>query len=254
MKITIDSDANTLCQENNGTIREIELFSKEAFEIISSQWLKVGWNQKHTYTFSWFGRPIIQLPEDMLRIQEVIYQVKPDVIIESGIAHGGSLIYYAAICKAMEKGRVIGVDIEIRPHNRKAVESHQLFPLITLIEGDSVNPDVVKYIKSLVKSDERTMVVLDSCHTKAHVLKELEEYFDLIDSGSYIIATDGIMKYLNNVPRGKVEWSHDNPVNAAKEFIKRHPDFEIVQPPWLFNESELTENITHWPDAYLRRN
>ena len=253
MKIIIDSDAKTLCQEKNGISREIELFSKEAFEIISSQWLEVGWNQKYTYTFSWMGRPIIQLPEDMLRIQEVIYHVKPDVIIESGIAHGGSLIFYATILKAMGKGRVIGVDIEIRPHNRTAIESHELFPLITLIEGDSVDPHVVKHIKSLVKVNERIMVVLDSCHTKKHVLKELEQYHDLIESGSYIIATDGIMKYLDNAPRGKKEWKNDNPANAAKEFIKRHPDFEIIQPPWLFNESELTQNLTHWPDAYLKR-
>lgn len=253
MKLTIDTTTKKLIQEVNGKSRTIDLYSKEAFELISDQWLKVEWNQKYTYTFTWLGRPIMQLPEDMVRIQEVIYQVKPDVIVETGVAFGGSLVFYATLCKAMEEGRVIGVDIEIRPHNRKAIESHQLFPLITLIEGDSTDPQVVNHVKSLVKPDERVMIVLDSCHTKEHVLKELEGYHDLVASGSYIIATDGVMKYLYDVPRGKIEWKKDNPAEAVKEFLKRHPEFEMEQPAWLFNESELAENVTHWPEAYLKR-
>src|SRR5207253_434917 len=142
-----------------------------AFEILSEQWLKVGWNEKYPYTFSWMGRPIIQLPEDMIRVQEVIYRIRPAVIIETGIAHGGSLIYYASLCKAMEKGRVIGIDIEIRPHNRAAIEGHELFPLITLIEGSSVAPDIVQQARSLVADGESVLVLLDSNHTKQHVLQ-----------------------------------------------------------------------------------
>ncbi|RKX41745.1 MAG: hydroxylase [Thermotogae bacterium] len=253
MKLTIDTDAKMLILEEDGKCRKVELYSREAFEIISHQWLKVGWNQKYTYTFTWMGRPIIQLPDDMFRIQEVIYQVKPDVIIETGVAHGGSLIYYATLCKTLEKGRVIGIDIEIRPHNREAIESHQLFPLITLIEGDSVSPSVVDQVKSMVKIDETVMVILDSCHTREHVLKELEAYHDLVTQGSYIVVNDGFMKYLYDVPRGKVEWKEDNPAEAVREFLERHPEFEVEQPEWLFNESELIENVTHWPDAYLRR-
>lgn len=253
MKLTIDTNAKILIQETDGEYRRINLYSKEAFEIISHQWLKLGWNQKYTYTFTWMGRPIIQLPEDMFRIQEVIYQVKPDVIIETGIAHGGSLVFYAVLCKVIEKGRVIGVDIDIRPHNRKTIEAHELFPLITLLGGDSTDPKIVRQVKSLVKPDERVMVILDSCHSKEHVLKELETYYDLITPSSYIVATDGIMKYLYDVPCGKVEWKKDNPTEAVKEFLERHPEFEIEQPNWLFNESELVENVTYWPEAYLRR-
>jgi len=253
MKLTIDTDNQELIQEINGDAKTIPLYSNEAFELLSQQWLTLGWNQKYTYTFSWMGRPIIQLPEDLIRIQEVIYQVKPDVIIETGIAHGGSLIYYASLFQAMGKGRVIGVDIEIRPHNRQAIESHELFPLITLIEGSSTAPEIVSKVKSLLQPGEIAMVVLDSCHTKGHVLAELESYYELVSPDSYIVATDGVMKDLDEVPRGKPEWKLDNPAEAAIEFVAQHPDFVIEQPKWPFNESTLTENITHWPSAWLRR-
>ena len=133
MKISVDFETQTLTTEKNGQKTSAPLYSKEAFETISQVWLKVGWNEKYPYTFSWMGRPVIQNPEDMIRIQEVIYRIRPDVIVETGIAHGGSLIFYASLFKAMGKGRVIGVDIEIRPHNRKAIESHELFSFLTLI-------------------------------------------------------------------------------------------------------------------------
>ncbi len=253
MKIAIDDMQNTLTIETNENTKKVPLYSKEAFEIISKQWLKVGWNQKYPYTFSWMGRPIIQLPEDMIRTQEVVYSVKPDVIIETGIAHGGSLIYYASLCKAVEKGRIIGVDIEIRPHNRKAIEKHELSQFITLIEGDSIENRILNQVKALIKPKETTLVILDSNHTKQHVLKELKAYSPMVSKGSYIIATDGSMKYLHDVPRGNPEWIWDNPEEAAQEFASENPDFIIEQPEWVFNESELTEVITHWPGAYLKR-
>src|SRR5262245_19208614 len=133
MKLTIDTDTRTLILEDAGRSRTLELYSPEAFEHLSRQWIRVGWNEKYQYTFSWLGRPIIQLPEDIVRVQEVIYRVKPDVIIETGVAHGGSLVLYASLAKAFGRGRVIGIDIEIRPHNRAAIESHPLASLITLI-------------------------------------------------------------------------------------------------------------------------
>ena len=253
MKLTIDTTTKMLIQEENGKSRTVDLYSKEAFEIVSHQWLKIGWNQKYSYTFSWMGRPIIQLPEDMVNMQEVIYRVKPDVIIETGVAHGGSLIFYASLCKAMGKGRIIGIDIEVRPHNRKAIESHELFPLITLIEGSSTSPEILKKVKKNVKAGECVLVILDSCHSKQHVLDELNGYHDIVTSGSYLVATDGIMKDLYDVPIGNLEWKRDNPVEAVNEFVKKHPEFVLEQPPWPFNESELTENVTHWPSAFLRR-
>jgi len=254
MKITIDTDAKTLTVLNgNHESETLPLYSDHAFELISQQWLKVGWNQKYPYAFSWFGRPIIQIPEDIVRTQEVIYRVKPDVVIETGIAHGGSLIFYASLFKAMEKGRVVGVDIEIRPHNRKAIEAHELFSYLTLIEGSSTAPEIVSQVKALVKPGETVMVILDSNHTKQHVANELEAYCDLITPGSYIVATDGSQKDMHDVPRGKPDWTWDHPMAAAEEFAARHPEFVIEQPAWPFNESQLTENITHWPSAWLRR-
>jgi cephalosporin hydroxylase len=253
MKLIIDTTERKLIQEIEGCQRALDLYTKEAFELISQLWLKVGWNQKYVYKFSWMGRPVIQLPEDMIRIQEVIYGVKPDVIIETGIAHGGSLVFYASLCKAMGKGRVIGIDIEIRPHNRRAIEAHQLYPLITLIEGNSVDPAVVDRVKALVRPGETVLVVLDSSHTKDHVLTELRGYSPLVSTGSYIIAADGIMKDLNDVPRGKSEWTWDNPATAVTEFAQEHSDFVLEDPAWPFNESELTDNVTHWPKGWLRR-
>ena len=253
MKITIDTEQNTLVYDENGQQKFLGLYTKEAFELISSYWVKIGWDQKYAYNFTWMGRPIIQLPEDMIRIQEVIYQVKPDVIIETGIAHGGSLIYYASLFKAMGKGRVIGVDIEIRPHNRKAIEEHELFPLITLIEGSSTDSAILNQVKSLVSPGEVVLIILDSNHTKAHVADELEAYHDLVTPGSYLVATDGIMKDLYDVPRGNPEWIWDHPTAAAAEFAEKHPEFVLEQPKWPFRESDLTENVTHWPGAWLRR-
>ncbi len=253
MKLTIDTDGKTLAVEQQGKTERLDLYSTRAFELISQAWLKVGWNQKYPYTFSWMGRPIIQLPEDIIRTQEVIYRIKPDVIVETGVAHGGSLIFYASLCKVFGKGRVVGVDIEIRPHNRKAIEAHELSSYITLIEGSSTDAAIVGKVKSLIKPGERVMVILDSNHTKQHVLGELEAYHALVGKDSYIVATDGSMQDLHDVPRGKPEWRKDNPTEAAIEFAQRNPQFVIEQPVWPFNESDLKENITHWPSAWLRR-
>ena len=253
MRLTIDTEKQILEVDNEGTTRNLPLHSTEAFELISDQWLKVGWNQKYPYTLSWMGRPVIQLPEDLIRTQEALYRIKPDVVLETGIAHGGSLIFYASLCKIMGKGRVVGVDIDIRPHNRSAIEHHELFPYLTLIEGSSIDPQIIHQVKTLIKPGETVLVILDSCHSKSHVMSELNAYHDIVSPGSYIVATDGSMKDLTDVPRGKAEWSWDNPTNAATEFLQSHSEFMLEQPPWTFNESELHTNITHWPGAWLRR-
>lgn len=253
MRIIIDTEARTLACEDKIGSRSLPLYSDEAFEVLSRQWVKVGWNQKYSYTFSWFGRPLIQLPEDVLRIQEVLWRVKPDVIIETGVAHGGSLVFYASLCEAMGRGRVVGIDIEIRPANRKAIETHPLAKRITLLEGSSTAPEIVARARGLVKAGETCLVILDSCHTKAHVRAELEAYHPLVTTGSYIVATDGIMEDLHDTPLGQAGWNDDNPSSAAREFAAAHPEFVLEQPAWAFNESGLKHNLTHWPDAYLRR-
>jgi cephalosporin hydroxylase len=254
MKISIDTCSNTLHCEEGGEETATDLYSDRGFEILSDLWLKVGWNQKYPYTFSWLGRPIIQAPEDIVRTQEVFWQVKPTVVIETGVAHGGSLVFSASLMKAMDiHGRVIGIDIEIRPHNRKAIEDHPLSPMITLIEGSSTSSEIVAQAAEFIKPDDRVMVILDSNHTKAHVARELELYHPLVTPGSYIVATDGSMRDLHDVPRGNPDWTWDHPAAAAAEFAAQHADFILEQPPWPFNESSLSKNITHWPDAWLKR-
>jgi cephalosporin hydroxylase len=253
MRITIDTEKRTLDLEGRQESEQLPLYSPRAFEIISDLWLKLGWDQKYSYTFTWMGRPIVQLPEDVLRVQEVLCIVRPDVIIETGVAHGGSLMLYATLCKALGKGKVIGVDIEIRPQSRTAIENHILAPLITLIEGSSTAQKTLSQVKALIGPGQTVLVILDSCHTKEHVLNELESYCSIVSVGSYIVATDGIMKDLHDVERGRPEWVWNNPVSALQEFASRHKEFAVEQPAWLFNESGLSKNITYWPSAFLRR-
>ena len=251
--INIDLENGIIMVNEGGQTVEYGLDTPEAFAVISKLWLRCGWDNKYVYSFTWMGRPIIQLPDDLVRLQEVIYALKPDVIIETGIAHGGSLIFYASLCKAMERGRVIGIDIEIRPHNRKAIEAHELFPLITLIEGSSIEPAVVEKVKSLVRPDDRVLVLLDSCHTKAHVLAELNAYSPLVSKGSYIVAMDGIMEEVGGAPRTEPDWTWNNPRQAALEFVQANTDFVIEEPRLPFNEGSITVRVTYWPAGFIKR-
>lgn len=253
MTYTVDTARGTIVAHGGDVDTTVPLYSKQGFELLSELWLKVGWNEKYTYTFSWFGRPIIQLPDDMIRLQEVIYALRPDVIVETGVAHGGSLVYYATLCRAMGHGRVVGVDLEIRPHNRRAIEEHPFASSITLIEGDSVSPAVTDQVRQQVASARTVLVLLDSNHSRSHVRAELEAYAPLVTPGSYIVATDGVMQHVADTPRGHKEWMTDNPVSAVTDFLHTHSEFACEQPRWPFNESALDRNVTHWPQAYLRR-
>ena len=251
--IKIDLEQGTVTVEELGCTREYRLDTPEAFQVVSDAWLRAGWDNKYVYSFTWLGRPIIQLPEDMIRLQEVIHAVQPDVIVETGVAHGGSLVFYASLCKAMDRGRVIGVDVEIRPHNREAIESHPLSSLITLIEGSSIEPAVVNDVKSQIRPGETVMVMLDASHQKQHVLAELEAYAPLVSPDSYIVAMDGIMEKLAGAPRSQEDWTWNNPRQAALEFVANHPDFAIEEPRFAFNEGTVTERVTYWPSAFIKR-
>lgn len=251
--IKIDLEGGTVTVEADGCETVLPLESREAFSVVSQAWLRCGWDNKYVYGFSWMGRPIIQLPEDMIRIQEVIYALKPDVIVETGVAHGGSLIFYAGLCKAMEHGRIVGIDIEIRPHNRGAIEAHELAPYITLVEGSSTDPAIVRQVKSLVRPDETVLVILDSNHLKQHVLDELDAYADLVSVGSYIVACDGIMHQVVGGPRTSPDWTWNNPTEAAKEFAARRTEFVIEPPAFPFNEGNVREMVTYWPGGWLKR-
>jgi cephalosporin hydroxylase len=251
--MAVDLAAGVVTVDEEGRSTQHKLDTPEAFSLIADAWLRVGWDNKYVYGFTWMGRPVIQLPEDLLRMQELVYSVRPDVILETGVAHGGSLVFYASLCKAMGKGRVIGVDIEIRPHNRRAIEAHELFSLITLIEGDSTSPEIAGSVKSLISPADRVLLVLDSKHTKAHVLAELEVYAPLVSPGSYVVVMDGIMEAVAGAPRTAPDWGWNNPKQAAAEFAAAHPEFLLQDPALPFNEGQVNRRVTYCPDGFLLR-
>ncbi len=253
MKLIIDTEAATLTVEESGNRQTHGLYTKEAFELLSLQWLRVGWSLRQYMTFTWQGLPVLQLPEDLLRLQEAVHRIRPTLIVETGVCRGGSLLFSATLCKAADRGRVVGIDRHIPAQVRSAIESHALSPLIRLIEGDSVSTAVVAEVAGLVEEDDTVLVILDSDHAQEHVLAELERYSRFVTPGSYVVAADGIMRDLADVPGGSAEWAFDNPFAAATEFLERNPEFERAPPPWPHRESELTENVSYWPGGWLRR-
>lgn len=208
---------------------------------------------KYVYGFTWMGRPVIQLPDDMIRIQEVIWRVRPDVIVETGVAHGGSLVFYASLFEAMDHGRVIGVDIDIREHNRAAIEAHPLSPRIQLIQGSSTSPCTVSTVRQRIAPDESVLVLLDSNHSRAHVEAELDNYAPMVSPGSYIVACDGIMAQLAGAPRTAPDWTWNNPIAAVEAFLARNPNFVLDEPGFPFNEGLVRQRVTYWPKAFVRR-
>jgi cephalosporin hydroxylase len=250
--IKIKND-DIVVEADDGSIQHFQIGSPEAFQLLSKLWLRSGWDNKYVYSFSWLGRPVIQLPEDMLRIQELIYELQPDVVIETGVAHGGSLVFYASVMQAIGKGRVVGIDIEIRPHNRAAIEQHKMAPLISLIEGSSIDDSTIEKVKRHVRPGEKVLVILDSNHSREHVKAELALYSPLVTVGSYIVACDGIMQDVVGAPRTQPDWDTNNPQYAVKDFLSVSDDFELSEPVFPFNEGAITERVTYWPNAYLKR-
>jgi cephalosporin hydroxylase len=253
MKFSIDTQAQQFVLETDSGPQVLDLYSKEAFDILADLWVRTGWVRKYSYGFTWLGRPLIQLPDDMVRTQEAIFALKPDVIIETGIAHGGSLVFYASLLELIGKGRVIGLDIDIRAHNRAAIEAHPMMKRITMIEGNSVSDEVVAQVKALIKPDDVVMLILDSNHSAAHVGAELEAYGPLVTPGSWILSQDGVMQLVAGAPRAPAEWATDNPITAVQGFLARHPEFELVKPDRPFDETRETPDCSHHPMGWLRR-
>lgn len=204
---------------------------------------------KYSYNFTWMGRPIIQYPQDMIAMQEIIWELKPDLIIETGIAHGGSLIYYASLLELIGKGEVLGIDIDIRKHNRAEIEKSPMFKRIKMLEGSSVSAGIVGQVKEIARDRQTVLVVLDSNHSHDHVLQELQYYAPLVTPGSYIVVFDTIVEHL---PEGyfneKRPWGiGNNPLTAAREFLSVNKDFEIDT---CFDNKLL---ISVAPMGYLKR-
>ena len=209
---------------------------------------------RYSYNFSWLGRPIIQYPQDMVAMQELIWSIQPDLIIETGIAHGGSLIFSAsmlelnAVCGGPGDALVLGVDIDIRPHNRQAIEAHPLFRRIGLIQGSSIADDVVAQVRARTAGKRRILVCLDSNHTHDHVLAELQAYAPLVSVGSYCVVFDTVVEDLPAELSSDRPWDPgNNPKTAVREYLKNRPEFEIDK------AIERKLQITVAPDGYLRR-
>ncbi|RMF17681.1 MAG: hydroxylase [Candidatus Dadabacteria bacterium] len=254
MTIEVDLENGTVQgKRTNGETFTYSLDTPEAFAAISHAWLRCGWDTKYVYSFTWLGRPIIQLPEDLIRLQEVIYATRPDVIIETGVAHGGGLAFYTSIMQVYGGRQAIGIDIEIRPHNRTAIEAHPLASMIHLIEGSSTANEVVEQARSQIRPEDTVMVILDSNHSYEHVLNELRAYAPLVTPGSWIVACDGIMQDLVGAPRSAPDWDTNNPVRAVETFLNEDASFELMEPEFMFNEGLIQERVTYWPKAFLRR-
>lgn len=220
---------------------------------------------RYSYNFSWLGRPIIQYPQDMIAMQEIIWNVKPDLIIETGIAHGGSLIYYASILEMLSvaglaEGKVLGIDIDIREHNRAAIESHPMYKRIEMIQGSSISPDIISKVKAYAQGCDNVMVVLDSNHTHEHVLAELEAYAPLVSVESYCVVFDTIVEDMPQNSYPDRPWGiGDNPKTAVWEFLKKADAGDVVDAQGKVEKFAIDKSIEHKllvtvaPDGYIKR-
>ena len=216
--------------------------------------LKESTRPKYSYNFSWMGRPIIQYPQDMIVMQELIWKIQPDLIIETGIAHGGSLIFSAAMlelnaaCGGPKDARVLGIDIDIREHNKAAIEAHPMFKRIDMIQGSSIAPEIVDEVKKRASKYSRILVCLDSNHTHDHVLEELKAYAQLTSVGSYCVVFDTVIEDLPADMYPDRPWGPgDNPKTALFEYLKSHPEFVIDK---SIDHKIL---ISVAPDGFLKR-
>jgi len=231
--------------------KNIALMAKNpSFRNLTKSWFKLSEKYQYSYHFSWMGRPIIQYPQDIIALQEIIWKVQPELIIETGIAHGGSLIFSASMLQIIGKGKVIGVDIDIRKHNRIEIEKHPMFKRIKMIEGSSIDEKIVKKVYELVKNKKRILVILDSNHSHDHVLKEMELYSPLVKKNSYLIVFDTVIEDISPISKSshkKRPWGKgNNPKTAVKHFLKNNTRF--------VNDVEIENKlmITVGPCGYLK--
>jgi cephalosporin hydroxylase len=241
------SDLKKFAEERKLNIHElsenVELRKKAVDSLI-----KDAGKNNYSYNFDWLGLPIIQLPQDMVAIQEVIWKTKPDIIIETGVARGGSLMLSASILQLINgNGKVIGIDIDLREHNKKAILSHPLSHRIQLIEGSSTDSSTIDAVKKLIEPDQKVMIILDSNHTHEHVFNELNLYQDLVSAGCYLIVMDTVIdempdNYFPQKPWGKA----NNPKTAVHEFLKTSKRFAIDK------EIQNKLVISVAPDGYLK--
>lgn len=237
-------------QEEFSTLRKYVSTKKDKdikkLEEVGAEWVKASAENKLSYEVDWLGIPVIQTPEDLILVQELIFRTKPDFIVETGIAHGGGLIFYASLLELIGKGKVIGIDIEIREHNRKAIEAHPLFKRIELIEASSVSENVIEKLREKMPKKSKVLILLDSDHTKSHVLKELELYQEFVSPGYYIVVFDTITSMLAKTGIADKKYIDNTPMEAVQKFLKQNDNFIIDKE---FNKLF----VSYSPDGYLKR-
>ena len=244
---TLVTDARTrLTLTTAGESVDVDLYSPRGLELMAALWLKASVEHRLMYEHTWLGVPIIQLPGDIVAMQEIVWRLRPDFIVECGFAHGGSAVLYASICELLGKGTVIGVDVEVRTYNRVAIQSHPLAHRIRIIEASSIEPSTAVRVAEMVNGAGTVMVILDSNHTRAHVERELALYHRLVTPGSYLVVMDGAQAHVWDTPRGKAEWREDNPLAAIAAFAGTHPEF-VDDPYWT------RAQVTSSPRGFLRR-
>lgn len=227
----------------------IESLKNDAdLQALSRIWLRLSAKQRYSYNFTWLGRPIIQLPTDILALQEIIWRVKPNLIIETGVAHGGSLIFSASMLELVGgDGRVLGVDIDIRSHNRIEIERHPMSKRITLLQGSSTSEEIVREVRSIARERKSVMVILDSNHTHEHVARELDLYSPLVTKGSYLVVLDTVIEQMDADAFPDRPWGRgDNPLTAVRQFLKGNDRFEVDR------EIDAKILISVAPDGYLK--
>lgn len=226
-----------------------EMSKDEELKDKSLEWMLHADKYKYTYNYTWLGRPIIKYPNDIVLMQEVIWDVKPDLIIETGIAHGGSIIFSASMLELLGgDGQVVAVDIDIREHNRKEIEKHPMYKRIAMFEGSSISEEIVNRVRGISKTKKRVMVFLDSNHTHKHVLKELELYAPLVTVGSYLVLPDTFIEYFPKGYYSNKPWDvGNNPMTALREFLSRNSNFVIDKE--RANKLMITEAF----DGYIKR-
>jgi len=234
--------------------RNIKLLGNDKYQELGQDFIRKTAEYNYSYNFTWLGQPIIQFPQDMIALQEIIWDVKPDMIIETGIAHGGSLIFSASmlslleLCGEVKNPKVLGIDIEIREHNKELILKHPMSQKITMIEGSSIDKDIVTQVQMFAKEGQKILLLLDSNHTHEHVLAELKAYASLVSLGSYCIVYDTGIEDMPEDSFPNRPWGKgNNPKTAVREFLKEQDKFEIDKSI----ENKLL--ITVAPDGYLKR-
>jgi cephalosporin hydroxylase len=223
-----------------------DLYSPEGLRAIAALWVKLSAQFRLMYEPTWLGIPIIQVPCDIVAMQELIWRLRPDWIVECGVAHGGSAVLYASICELAGKGRVLGVDAEIRKYNHAAILAHPLAHRIELIEGGSTDPSTLQQVRTRISGASRVLVILDSNHSTEHVLAEMKLYSDLVTPGSYLVVMDGAQADVWDIPRGNPEWRETHPLEAVNRFLAANPDF--VEDPHY-----TRMHVTSCPHGFLRK-